>query len=41
VLEAAVNPRSKAIVTKNLRPFQRAVGEFGIEVATPGTFLRE
>lgn len=40
VLEAAVNGRSKAIVTHNVRDFQPAAGDFGIEVVTPGTFLR-
>jgi len=40
VLEAAVNGRSKAIVTHNVRDFQPAVGNFGIEVVTPGTFLK-
>ncbi len=40
VLEAAVNGRSKAIVTHNVRDFQPAAGDFGIEVVTPGTFLK-
>ena len=40
VLEAAVNGRAKAIVTHNVRHFQPAAGEFGIEVVTPGTFLK-
>ena len=40
VLEAAVNGRSKAIVTHNVRDFEPAAGEFGIEVVTPGTFLK-
>ena len=40
VLEAAVNGRAKAIVTHNVRHFQPAPGEFGIEVVTPGAFLK-
>lgn len=40
VLEAAVNGRSQAIVTHNVRDFQPAAGDFGIEVVTPGTFLK-
>ena len=40
VLEAAVNGRSTAIVTHNVRHFQPAAGEFDIEVVTPGTFLK-
>lgn len=40
VLEAAVNGRSKAIVTHNVRDFQPAAGDFGIEVVTPGVFLK-
>jgi putative PIN family toxin of toxin-antitoxin system len=40
VLEAAVNGRSKVIVTHNARHFQPAAGEFGIEVVLPGTFLK-
>ena len=40
VLEAAVNGRSKSIVTHNVRHFQPAAGEFDIEVVTPGTFLK-
>lgn len=40
VLEAAVNGRSKAIVTHNVRHFQPAAGEFDIEVVTPGAFLK-
>ena len=40
VLEAAVNGRSKVIVTHNVRDFEPAAGEFGIEVVTPGTFLK-
>jgi putative PIN family toxin of toxin-antitoxin system len=40
VLEAAVNGRSKAIVTHNVRHFHPAAGEFGIEVVSPGTFLK-
>ena len=40
VLEAAGNGRAKAIVTHNVRDFQPAAGEFGIEVVTPGMFLK-
>ena len=40
VLEAAVNGRSKVIVTHNVRDFEPLAGEFGIEVVTPGTFLK-
>lgn len=40
VLEAAVNGRSEAIVTHNVRDFQPAAGDFGIEVVTPGVFLK-
>ncbi|MGA7538117.1 MAG: putative toxin-antitoxin system toxin component, PIN family [Steroidobacteraceae bacterium] len=40
VLEAAVNGRAQAIVTHNVRHFAPATGEFGIEVVTPGTFLK-
>ena len=40
VLEAAVNGRSKAIVNRNVRHFEPAAGQFGVEVVTPGTFLK-
>ena len=40
VLEAAVNGRSKAIVTHNVRHFLPAAGVYGIEVSPPGTFLK-
>ena len=40
VLEAAVNGRSHVIVTHNVRHFQPAAGEFGIQVMTPGSFLK-
>ncbi len=40
VLEAAVNGRSKVIVTHNVRHFEPAAGQFGLEVVTPGTFLK-
>lgn len=40
VLEAAVNGRSKVIVTHNVRHFAPAAGQFGLEVVTPGTFLK-
>jgi predicted nucleic acid-binding protein len=40
VLEAAVNGRSHVIVTHNVRHFQPATGEFGIQVMTPGSFRK-
>lgn len=40
VLEAAVNDKSKAIITHNVRDFQPAARGFSIEVVTPGTFLK-
>ena len=40
VLEAAVNGRSKVIVTHNVRHFEPAAGQFGLEVVTPGAFLK-
>jgi hypothetical protein len=40
VLEAADTGRGKAIVTHNVRHFQPAIGEFGIEAVTPGAFLK-
>jgi putative PIN family toxin of toxin-antitoxin system len=39
VLEAAVNGRATAIITHNVRDFESAAREFGIEVVTPGKFL--
>jgi putative PIN family toxin of toxin-antitoxin system len=39
VLEAAVNGRATAIITHNVRDFEPAAREFGIEVVTPGKFL--
>ena len=38
--EAAVNGRSKAIVTHNVRHFEPAAGQFGHEAVTPETFLK-
>jgi hypothetical protein len=35
-----VNGRAKAIVTHNVRHLPPAPGEFGIEVVTPGAFLK-
>ena len=40
VLEAAVNGRSKVIITHNVRHFVPAAGQFGLEVVTPGAFLK-
>lgn len=40
VLEVAVNGRAQAIVTHNVRHFRPAVRDFGIEVMTPGAFLK-
>ena len=39
VLDAAVNGRADVIVTFNKRHFANAVGQFGIEVVTPGNLL--
>lgn len=39
VAELAINARVDAIVTHNVRDFQN-IGRFGIEVLTPGEFLR-
>jgi putative PIN family toxin of toxin-antitoxin system len=40
VLEAAVNGRSEAIVTHNVRDFEPVSKAFGIEAVTPATFLK-
>jgi putative PIN family toxin of toxin-antitoxin system len=40
VLEAALNGRADALITFNLRDFERARLRFGLEVATPGAILR-
>ena len=40
VLEAAVNGRSKVIVTHNVRYFEPAAGQFGLQGVTPGAFLK-
>lgn len=40
VLEVAVNGRANAIATFNARDFAGVVGEFGIELITPGEILR-
>ena len=40
VLEAAVNGRSEVIVTHNVRHFEPAAGQFGLEVVTRGAFLK-
>lgn len=39
VLEAAVNGRADAIVTFNTRDYRPAVGQFGVELLTPGEAL--
>lgn len=41
VLEAAINGSADAIVTHNVRDFLPATRDFGIEVLTPGSILRE
>ncbi len=41
VLEAAVNGRADALVTHNLRDFQRAAGLFALRVITPQECLKE
>jgi putative PIN family toxin of toxin-antitoxin system len=40
VLEAAVNGRADAIVTHNARDFRVAGGRFGIDVVSPGQWLK-
>ncbi|MCA3106168.1 MAG: putative toxin-antitoxin system toxin component, PIN family [Rhodocyclaceae bacterium] len=40
VLEAAVNGRSDVLISFNSRDFSNAPSHFGIELATPGQFLR-
>ena len=40
VLEAAVNGRSDVLLSFNSRDFGTAPARFGIELATPGQFLR-
>lgn len=40
VLEAAVNGRAYAIVTHNVRDFERAAATFGLRLLRPGEFLR-
>jgi putative PIN family toxin of toxin-antitoxin system len=41
VLEAAINGLADALVTYNLRDFQPAANNFGIEVMTPGRIIKE
>jgi putative PIN family toxin of toxin-antitoxin system len=41
VLEAAINGYADAIVTHNVRDFLPATSDFGIEVLTPGSILRQ
>lgn len=40
VLETAINGQADCMVTRNLRHFQAAARQFGIEVVTPGEALR-
>lgn len=40
VLEAAVNGRADALVTHNVRDFERAAAIFGLRLFRPGDFLR-
>jgi predicted nucleic acid-binding protein len=41
VLEAAVNGRADALVTHNIRDFERAAGMFQLRVLTPQQYLKE
>jgi putative PIN family toxin of toxin-antitoxin system len=41
VLEAAINGRADAIVTHNIRDFLPAARQFGIEVFTPGSIIKQ
>jgi putative PIN family toxin of toxin-antitoxin system len=41
VLEVAVGARAKAIVTHNVRDFVGVEDRFGIQVISPGAFLKE
>ncbi|MFZ2104128.1 MAG: PIN domain-containing protein [Roseiarcus sp.] len=41
VLEAAVNGRADALVTRNVRDFRNAGRRFGLRVLLPGELLRE
>jgi len=41
VLEAAINGHADAIVTHNIKDFLPASHNFGIEVLTPGSIIRE
>jgi putative PIN family toxin of toxin-antitoxin system len=41
VLDAAVNGRAEAIVTHNVSDFLPAAKDFGIQVMTPGSILKE
>lgn len=40
VLECAFNGRAQALITHNLRHFTPVIGELGIAIVTPGTFLK-
>ena len=40
VLEAAVNAHADALLSFNVRHFQRAAAKFGLPVSQPGPFLR-
>lgn len=41
VLEAAVNGRADALVTHNIRDFERAAKQFKLRIATPQQYLKE
>jgi predicted nucleic acid-binding protein len=41
VLEAAVNGQADAIVTFNIRDFDKAAGRFGVSVLSPGEAVRQ
>lgn len=41
VLEASVNGRAQALITHNVRDFDKAAGKFGLRVMRPGELLRE
>lgn len=41
VLEAAVNGRADALVTHNVRHFEKSATMFGLRVLRPGELLKE